>query len=307
MRALFTWSISDDHKQKFKDTGIECVFNTNYTKEDIDNADIVFGNPNPEYLKDSHIKWLQLASAGANNYCNIDDSIVLTNASGAYGEAICEYMLANTLAITKKLYGYYKQQLEGVWKSLGKVKSIKDLNIVCVGMGGIGKRYAKLMHSLGAKVYGVNRSIHEKPDYVEMLYTTKDMDKALAIADVVAITLPETKETYHMFDYAKLHKIKEGAILMNLGRGTLIIENDLIKTMKEHHLDSVYLDVCEIEPLPQTSELWKLDNVYITPHITGGRSSDISVKNVEDIFYRNLVHYLNNEELENIVDKKRGY
>ena len=110
-----------------------------------------------------------------------------------------------------------------------------------------------------------------------------------------------------MFDYAKLHKIKEGAILMNLGRGTLIIEGDLVKVIQEHYLDSVYLDVCEIEPLPKTSKLWKLDNVYITPHITGGRQSDISVKNVEDIFYRNLVHYLNNEELENIVDKKRGY
>lgn len=172
MKALFTWPISNLYKQKFMDTGIECIFNTKYTKEDIDNADIVFGNPNPEYLKNSHIKWLQLASAGANNYCDIDDSIVLTNASGAYDEAICEYMLGITLAITKKLYGYYNQQLEGVWKSLGKVKSIKDLNIVCVGMGSIGKRYAKLMHLLGAKAYGVNRSVHDKPDYVEKLYTT---------------------------------------------------------------------------------------------------------------------------------------
>lgn len=93
MRALFTWPISEENKQKFKDTGIECVFNTNYTKDDIDNVSVVFGNPNPEYLKNSHIKWLQLASAGANNYCDIDDSIVLTNASGAYDEAICEYML----------------------------------------------------------------------------------------------------------------------------------------------------------------------------------------------------------------------
>ena len=65
MRALFTWPISDEYKQKFIDTGVDCVFNVNYTKEDIDNADVVFGNPNPEYLKNSHIKWLQLASAGA--------------------------------------------------------------------------------------------------------------------------------------------------------------------------------------------------------------------------------------------------
>lgn len=307
MKALFTWPISDEYKQMFMDTGVDCVFKTNYTKEDIDNADIVFGNPNPDYLKDCRVKWLQLASAGANNYCDIDDSIILTNASGAYDEAISEYMLGITLAITKKLYAYYNQQLEGVWRSLGKVKSIKDLNIVCVGMGSIGKRYAKLMHLLGAKVYGVNRSVHEVPDYVEKLYTTKDMNKALSIADIVAITLPETKETYHMFDYDLLHKIKKGAILMNIGRGTLIVEDDLVKIMNEHYLDSVYLDVCEIEPLPKTSELWKLDNIYITPHITGGPSSDLSIKNVENIFYRNLVHYLNNEKLDNIVDKRRGY
>lgn len=307
MNALFIYPIREEKKQLFIDTGINCQFKTDYTIEDIEKADIVFGNPKISELKNSKIKWLQLASAGVNQYLDLDNSVTLTNAAGAYDEAIAEYLLAETLAITKKLYGYYNQQKEKKWQSLGKVKSIKDLNIVCLGMGNIGKRYAKTMHLLGANICGVNKRMHEKPDYVKELYTMENLDTVLANADIVCATLPHTNETVHMFDYERLHKIKEGAILMNVGRGSLINEDDLVMVMKEKYLSACYLDVCEKEPLDKNSELWGLDNVYITPHITGGRNNDASIENVENIFYKNLVHYLNNEKLENVINRQKGY
>ena len=307
MNALFVFPVSDEKKELLKSTGANCIFKTDYTKDDLKNADVVFGNPDPKELEGTNIKWLQLASAGANQYCGIDDSIVLTNCSGAYDEAISEYMIGFTLSVIKKLYNYYDNQKKKDWHSLGMVKCMSELTVVCVGMGNIGKRYARLMHMLGAKVYGVNRSVHEKPDYIEDLYTMDNMDEILAKADVVTTSLPETKETIHLFNYDKLHKIKKGALLINVGRGSAIDENDLVKVLKEKHLEACCMDVCEVEPLPKTSELWDLDNVYITPHITGGNNTNASINNIADIFYRNLLHYVNNEKLENIVNKQRGY
>lgn len=103
MKALFLTPIEENKKQQFLDTGIECIFKEkkSVTKEDFKDIDIVFGNPDLDMIKDTSVQWIQLDSAGANAYCSISDSIVLTNAKGAYNEAISEHMLAAHLRYTK--------------------------------------------------------------------------------------------------------------------------------------------------------------------------------------------------------------
>ncbi len=110
MKALFLTPIEENKKQQFLDTGITCIFKEkkSVTKEDFKDIDIVFGNPDLDMIKDTSIQWIQLDSAGANAYCSIPDSIVLTNAKGAYNEAIREHMLACTLAVYKNLFAYEK-------------------------------------------------------------------------------------------------------------------------------------------------------------------------------------------------------
>lgn len=110
MKALFLTPIEENKKQQFLDTGITCIFKEkkSVTKEDFKDIDIVFGNPDLDMIKDTSIQWIQLDSAGANAYCSLPDSIVLTNAKGAYNEAISEHMLACTLAVYKNLFAYEK-------------------------------------------------------------------------------------------------------------------------------------------------------------------------------------------------------
>lgn len=309
MKALFLTPITEEMKKKFKETNVECFFKdkTTVTKEDFQGIDIIFGNPKKDMIDLDSTKWIQLDSAGANTYCDIPESILLTNASGAYDIAISEHLLACTLAVTKKLFDYEKVAAKHEWTNLGSVPTISNLKILSVGMGSIGSKYAQTMHLLGAKVYGVRRTKHDTPDYLEALYTMDEMDSVLSDMDIVVLSLPETKETIHMFDYERLHKMKKDAVIMNVGRGSAIVTKDLVKVMKEKYLSAACLDVLEYEPLPKNMDLWNVENVYITPHISGRFNAQASYDNVISIFHRNLTHYLNNEELENIVDKKLGY
>lgn len=309
MKALFLTPLTEEKKQQFLNTDIQWTFKNkkDVTKDDFIDIDIVFGNPKPELLENTNVKWLQLDSAGANTYCNLPDTIQLTNASGAYGQGIAEHMLAYTLAVKKNVFAYETVAKNHNWTNLGSVPTINHLTVVSVGMGDIGSHYAKIMHTLGATVYGVRRTIHDTPSYIQKMYTFQDFSEILAQADIVALSLPETQETIHLFDYEMLHKIKKGAMIINVGRGSAIVSQDLIKVMQEKHLSAACLDVTEQEPLPRNSALWTCENVYITPHISGRFNAETTYDNVIDIMYTNLQHYLNNEPLEHVVNKQLGY
>lgn len=174
-------------------------------------------------------------------------------------------------------------------------------------MGNIGSAYAKLMHTLGARVYGLTRTKHDLPDYLEDIYTFDKIDDVLADKDVIALSLPETEQTKHLFNYERLHQIKQGAMIINVGRGSAIVTKDLVRIMKEKHLRAACLDVTEYEPLPKNMDLWNVENVYITPHISGRFNAQANYDNVIHIFHKNLLHFINKEPLENIVDKTQGY
>jgi phosphoglycerate dehydrogenase-like enzyme len=174
-------------------------------------------------------------------------------------------------------------------------------------MGDIGTNYAQKMHALGATVYGVRRSLHDKPDFVDALYTMDTMDEILPECDIVALSLPETVETVHLFDEARLRKMKKGAMIINVGRGTAIVTDALLKVMEEEYLSAACLDVTDPEPLPRNHKLWNTKHVYITPHISGRFNAQVTFDKVLRIFHDNLVRYVNGEKLQNIVDRKIGY
>lgn len=276
--------------------------------EDYQDAEVIIGYFPPEKVElAKNVKWIQLESAGANKFKNIDENIILTNASGAFGEIISEYMLCFTLLSINKYLDYDKNQKDNQWLNLGHIKSLKEISILSIGMGDIGSSYAKKLYDLGANIAGVRRNKYEKPDYLEALYSFEELEEALPKYDIIALSLPETEETIHLLDYKKLKTMKEGSTIINVGRGSVFITEDLIKVIKENHFKDVFLDVFENEPLPMNNILWNLDNVHITPHITGNYNANITVDKIIDIIKTNLEHYKNNEELENIVDKTIGY
>lgn len=310
MKVLFVTPIPEKDQKLFERENVSIVYKdrNKVTEEDLKDTEIVFGNLNPALCNTSDsLKWVQLDSAGIDGYGNLKDSILLTNASGAYSTAISEHMLACTLAVIKNLYRYQDQQEFHDWINLGSVKTISQLTVLSLGMGSIGSAYASLMHTLGAKVYGIRRTVHEKPDYLEGLYTMDQIDDILPLCDIVAMSLPGTSETKDLMDYERLHHMKKGAVLINVGRGSAIVEKDLIRVMKEGYLAAACLDVTEHEPLPKNNPLWETEHVYITPHISGRFNAEVTFEHVLEIFQKNLDHYLKKETLEHIVDRKRGY
>ncbi|MBQ1399215.1 MAG: D-2-hydroxyacid dehydrogenase [Lachnospiraceae bacterium] len=316
-KILFVTPIAEDRRARFTEIaaagGAELVFldREAVTDDDLRDAEVILGNLPPQRLTVCEkLRWLQLDSAGANNYgpeSGLAADAALTNASGAYGIAISEHMVGCVLMVMKNLANYMPLQERREFRNLGGVKTVYGAKVLAVGMGDIGSNFAKRMHALGATVYGVRRNTHEKPDYVERLFTPADMDEILPEVDVVGLSLPETGETEGMFDYERLKKIRPGAILVNVGRGTAIVTDDLVRAAGEGHFAGVCLDVTDPEPLPADHPLWDIEHVYITPHISGRFNAPVTYEIVLDIFAENLRRYLAGEPLENRVDRGIGY
>ena len=311
MKVIITKPIPEEERNRYTDIeGVEVVFmdRKSLTEEIVKDAEVVMGNISRDLLaKCEKIKWLQLQSAGANLYADIPDDIILTNCAGAFGTAISEYMVAEILMVMKKLDKYLDNQRKGEWTRLGTVNTIAASTVLCVGMGNIGGEMAKRMKAFGAYVIGVQRTVHDKPDFVDELHTIEELDELLPRADIVTMSLPETSQTIHMFGERRLRLMKKDAILVNVGRGTAIVTDDLVKVLNEGHLAAACLDVTDPEPLPEGHPLWTARNAYITPHISGGENTEITERNIRERFYVNLKHYVNNEPLEHVVNKKLGY
>ncbi len=310
-KVLVDIKVKEHTKKELKSIrGYEFFF-----RDEIDNyeevlrdCEILIGSPDRETVRKAvNLQWIQLPSAGAEGYGWLDEKILLTNAYGAYGRGISEFMLAEVLMFMKKLPQYLSQQQEHYWKALDGLTKMEDSVVVSVGMGSIGTRFLELAHALGAHCFGVRRTVHDKPAFVEGLCTPTEMKEILGKADVVALSMPHTPETKGMFNREVLSWIKPGAILLNVGRGSAIVTADLVELVRQGHFGAVMLDVTDPEPLPEDHPLWDLENVFITPHTSGRYSSDVNYQHVIDVIIENLVRAQAGKPVLHAVDRNRGY
>ncbi len=279
----------------------------NVTDEDLAWAQVIVGDPSlKDVEKAGSLEWIQTDSAGVNSYRGLSEHITLSNAYGAYGNGIGEFMTACVLCADKKLGRYARIQKERQWKGLGFGKGVPNMKVLSVGAGSIGRQFMIRMHALGARCYGVTRTQHETPDYAEGMYTLDHLDELLPEMDVVGISLPETEQTIHMFDRQRLEKTKPGSILINVGRGSAIVTNDLLQMVRKHHFSAVFLDVTDPEPLPKNDPLWTEEDVYITPHISGHYINPENYENVLSVIKENLRRYAEAKPLLHVVNKESG-
>ena len=253
------------------------------------------------------LRFVQLLSAGANTFDFLPENVVLANAYGAYGDAIAEHLLTTTMMALKRMPEYMKGQEEQKWQLLDNIGRIEGSKVLSVGMGAIGTSYCRMTSALGATCYGVRRTIHDKPDFVEKLVTPDGMDELLPEMDIVALSLPGTAAVKDMFDERRLRLMKKGAIILNVGRGNSIVTEDLIKVMNEGHLKAACLDVMDPEPLPKDHPLWTTPRVYITPHISGGFRAGVNYDRVMDRVFSNVELVLDGKPPVHIVDRELGY
>lgn len=316
-RILVTIPADAGHREYLEAIGKGCVFfyvpGSEVTEDDVKQADVIIGNVEPELLKaPERLQWLQLNSAGADTYCApgiLKPGTLLTNATGAYGLAISEYMVGMSFMLQNKFYQYYANQQRHQWKDQGKVTSVYGATVLAVGLGDIGGEYAKRMKALGSYTIGVRRSPGEKPEYLDELYTTENLDQLLPRADFVALSLPNSPATYHIMDERRLRLMKPGAFLLNVGRGSAIDTEALCKVLQEGHLGGCGVDVTDPEPLPEDHPLWGAPRMVITPHISGQYHLQETFERIVRIAGRNLEKFLAGQQdhMENLVDFETGY
>lgn len=281
------------------------------TVEDIAWADAILGNVQPELLKAApHLKWLQTSSAGVEWYIKpgvLPQDAVLTNATGAYGLAISEHMLGMLLEILKKLELYRDAQRKESWGSQGNVRSVYGATVLVLGMGDIGGDFARLCKAMGAYVIGVRRTDTSVPDFAHEVHLTDELDGLLSRADVVAVTLPGTPATQGLISRERIAIMKPGAVILNVGRGSVIDTEALCDALESGYLGGAGLDVTDPEPLPRGHRLWQIPTAVVTPHVSGGYHLFETHERIVRIFAENLRRFLAGEPMRNVIDFATGY
>lgn len=257
----------------------------------------------------SNLKWVQSSSAGINHFpleSFIEKDILLTSANGVHAYPISETIFAYLLGFTRKLHTYVKNQQAKVWHHGDIKQEIHKKTIGIIGVGAIGKETAKIAKAFGMKVLGVRHS-GKDAENVDRMYRSDELNQVLPQCDYVVVSLPLTNDTYHLFGSDQFKRMKPTAFFVNIGRGSLVHEEDLIKALQEGEIAGAGLDVFEQEPLDENSPLWELENVIITPH-TAGSTEYYNKRVIEDIFIPNLKDYLAGEQPSiNLIDYSKGY
>lgn len=310
--------LNEERKSKIIETAKLCGFEVNVfdyenvNQDEIDSCEVLFGMVKRKLINNAKkLKWMQASFAGVDKYVDLENlkngNIILTNASGAYGITISEHMIAVLLMLMRRMPEYHELQKEKNWKIVGEIKSIMNSIITVIGFGDIGENFAKRAKAMGATIRGVRRNADKKSEYADIMYSNANILEAIEGADVIALCLPETDKTKHIINAELIDKMKNDAIIINVGRGTAIDEAALIDALKNNKLGGVALDVFESEPLSNDSPLWNLKNTIITPHISGNTSLPLTCDILVEMFCNNLTKYSNNEKLENLIDCRLGY
>ena len=174
-----------------------------------------------------------------------------------------------------------------------------------VGFGGNGRRIAEVLAPFRVRLLAIDLFPHSKPDHVEQLWPADSLPTLLAESDVVILCIPLNKQTDRMFAADKFAAMKHGSIFINVARGQVVKECDLVDAIQSGQLSAAGLDVTETEPLPADSPLWEHPNVVITPHV--GAQSAVRVDTTVELFCTNLKRFINQELPINLVDKLLGF
>ena len=284
------------------------------TAEQLAGAAVIIGEPRRvELTQTGQLRLLQLTWAGADKYARMEglpSGVTLANASGAFGTIIAEYVLGSLVALYRAFPRYCRNQRAHLWQKCDQAVTVSGKTALVLGMGDIGTNVAHRLRAFGATVLGVKRTAVCEPaaGFAEA-HTLTELDELLPQADIVIGCLPNTRETAGLLTAERLHRLKKGAVLVNVGRGSLVQTVDLIEALRDGSLGGAALDVTETEPLPSDCPLWDMEKVLITPHIAGPRfgGNRTVQERIWEICMENLERYLTGKPLRNVVDVSAGY
>lgn len=260
------------------------------------------------------LKWLHSTAAGVGQlmYPELRQSgIEVTNASGVHAIPMTEHILGTLVALARRFSDCFRYQQQArwaqqeLWDSALRPRELHGQVVLFIGFGAIGRAVAKAAVPLGMRVWAVTRSGTGDGALAEKFFPSSKLHDALPQADFVILAAPETPETRAMMSAAEFARMRPTAYFLNVSRGALVDETALIAALEHRAIAGAALDVASQEPLPPESPLWKLDNAFITPHISA--VSDQLWTRQTDLLLENLERWFSGRELANRVNLERGY
>jgi D-2-hydroxyacid dehydrogenase (NADP+) len=278
------------------------------------NPEVIVGHQTEDvmnYLTSSgdSLKWLHVLTSGVDvlaNWLNLADNahnFRVSCSRGVHGIAMQEYVLSMMLFYAKNIPQWQERKKYREW-SRQPLSMLFNSQVLIFGTGEIGREVARLCKFLEMRVEGVSRS-GRKVDFFDLVFPQERLLCRVPFVDYIVIAAPLTKETKGVFNHEVFHNIKKGCVLINISRGGIIDENALISSLQSGRLKGAALDAFSEEPLPDDSPLWAIDNLIITPHISG--ISPVGLVRAIEIFSYNFDCWLNNESLPTEVFLERGY
>jgi D-2-hydroxyacid dehydrogenase (NADP+) len=282
--------------------------------EELPDTDIFIGaSLRPEQFSHARkLKWIHSTAVGVSQlmYPELRNSgIILTNPSGIFSAPMAEHTMGLMISLARNFPDSVRYQDRGQWGQQPiSEQPLTELNgqlLLIVGYGSIGRELARRARAFDMRVWGVTRSGEGDTTLVEKILPVAKLEDALTHADYIVLAAPETHETQQLIGAAQIAKIKRGARLVNVGRGSLLDETALMRALEASALSGAALDVASTEPLPVDSPLWKTRNLFITPHTSG--VSDRLWQKETRLLMDLLERWFDGRELFNVVDFGRGY
>lgn len=284
----------------------------------INSADILYGIPNvsPTALanvvrSNPQLKWVQIMAAGGGGQVKAAQlteqelaRVKFTTGSGAHAQALAEYALFGLMCGAKDFARLQQQKQDKVWSGRWAMKQLSAQKILVLGLGNIGLEVAHKAKLLGATVYGVDRKLGTLP-HIDKIFLPENLVEVVKEVDAIVNTLPGTEFTHHLLSHTIFANVKNDTTLVSVGRGTVIDESALIPALKTGKIGLAVLDVFEQEPLEKNSELWRLNNVIISPHTAANNRSEETF--IAQLFIQNLSKFMRGEPLINLVNTIEFY
>lgn len=255
------------------------------------------------------VRWVHSLSTGVENLLSeaiVRSPVPMTNARGVFRRPLAEFVIAACLFFAKDLRRLVRNQEAGLWAQFD-IEEIHGRVMGIAGYGEIGRATAEKAHALGMRIVALRRRPHLSKDdrLLEAVFPPERLRDMLAASDYVVLAMPDTPATRGLIAAAELRAMKPNAVLINVGRGTLIDESALTRALTEKWIRGAALDVFQQEPLPSPHPYYDLQNLLLSPHAADHTADwlDLAMQR----FVENLNRFLRDEPLEAVVDKHAGY
>ena len=260
--------------------------------------------PREAFFKSPSLEWLSVTAAGIEHVTPWNEErFAVTNFSGIAAVDMAHYVLAAIFGLHQGFAHFFAQQSRKVW-DYQLVRQARGITVGLVGLGHTGEEVARHCRAVGLKVVAY-RSSASASDLVDRVYSGDEFHKMLNEVDVTVACAALTPQTMDMFNAAAFAAMKRGSYFINVGRGKLVVEADLIAALQSGHLAAAQIDVARKEPLPPDDPLWDAPNILITPHACSDFIGWEAV--AADLFADNVQRWINGEPLHNQVYSSRGY